>query len=127
VRAEIEDLVASDPAFAGPPVVRSSGLRARGYYQDPDVPLVRDLAAAHRDAHGVEPRLFSLGSTTDARTYVNDFGIPAACYGTRSHNIHGVDESVDLDSIVEGAQTLGRFLLARFGADRAGSGGGGTP
>jgi acetylornithine deacetylase len=127
VRAEIEDLVASDPAFAGPPVVRSSGLRARGYYQDPDVPLVRDLAAAHRDAHGVEPRLFSLGSTTDARTYVNDFGIPAACYGTRSHNIHGVDESVDLDSLVEGARTVGRFLLARFGADGDGAEAGGTP
>jgi acetylornithine deacetylase len=116
VRAEIEDLASQDPAFAGPPVMRSSGLRARGYYQDPDVPLVRDLMAAHRDAHGVDPRLFSLGSTTDARTYVNDFGVVAACYGTRSYDIHGVDESVDLDSVVEGARTLGRLLLSRFGA-----------
>jgi acetylornithine deacetylase len=127
VRAEIEDLVSHDPAFAGPPVVRSSGLRARGYYQDPDAPLVRDLAAAHRDAHGSDPRFFSLGSTTDARTYVNDFGVAAACYGTRSYNIHGVDESVDLDSVVDGARTVGRLLLSRFGTRDGAVPGGGTP
>jgi acetylornithine deacetylase len=115
IQAEITDLVAGDDSFATPPVVRSSGLRARGYYQDPEAPLVRDLLAAHRDAHGVEPRLFSLGSTTDARTYVNDFGAVAACYGTRSFDIHAVDESVDLDSVVDGARTLGRLLLSRFG------------
>jgi acetylornithine deacetylase len=115
IQAEITDLVAGDDSFATPPVVRSSGLRARGYYQDPEAPLVRDLVAAHRDAHGVEPRLFSLGSTTDARTYVNDFGAVAACYGTRSFDIHAVDESVDLDSVVDGARTLGRLLLSRFG------------
>ena len=120
VRAEIEGLVAGDDAFAGPPVIRSSGLRARGYYQDPEAPLVRDLVAAHREAHGVDPQLFSLGSTTDARTYVNDFGAVAACYGTRSYDIHGVDESVDLDSIAEGARTVGRLLLSRFGTDSGG-------
>jgi acetylornithine deacetylase len=113
-QAEVADLVAGDDAFAKPPVVRASGLRARGYYQDPDVPLVRDLVAAHRDAHGADPNLFSLGSTTDARTYINDFGAVAACYGTRSFDIHGVDESVDLDSVVAGARTVGRLLLARF-------------
>ncbi len=118
VRAEIDALVVDDPAFAAPPMVRASGLRARGYYQDPGAPLVRDLVAAHLDAHGVEPELFSLGSTTDARTYVNDFGAVAACYGTRSYDIHGVDESVDLDSVVDGARTVGRLLLSRFGGDR---------
>jgi len=119
VQAEITDLVAGDDSFATSPVVRSSGLRARGYFQDPEAPLVRDLVTAHRDAHGVEPRLFSLGSTTDARTYVNDFGTVAACYGTRSFDIHAVDESVDLDSVVEGARTLGRLLLSRFGGGAA--------
>jgi acetylornithine deacetylase len=114
-RAEIDALVSGNAAFATPPEVRSSGLRARGYYQDPEVPLVRDLVAAHLDAHGVEPRLFSLGSTTDARTYVNDFGATAACYGPRSFDIHGVDESVDLDSVVDGARTIARLLLSRFG------------
>ncbi|MGI8522534.1 MAG: M20/M25/M40 family metallo-hydrolase [Nocardioides sp.] len=114
-RKVIETCAAQDDAFPTPPVVRPSGLRARGYYQDPDVPLVRDLVAAHRDAHGADPALFSLGSTTDARTYVNDFGAVAVCYGTTSFNIHGVDESVDLDSVVAGARTLGRLLLHRFG------------
>lgn len=116
-REVIDACVADDPDFATQPEVRLSGLRARGYHQDPDVPLVRDLVAAHRDAHGSDPELFTLGSTTDARTYINDFGAAAVCYGTTSFDIHGVDESVDLDSIVQGARTLARFLLARFAGE----------
>jgi acetylornithine deacetylase/succinyl-diaminopimelate desuccinylase-like protein len=30
--------------------------------------------------------------------------------------MHGVDESVDLQSIVDAARTVSRFLLARFGS-----------
>ena len=55
-----------------------------------------------------------LGSTTDARFYVNRMGVPAVCYGAIGHDLHGVDESVDLQSIVDAARTLARFLLMRF-------------
>jgi len=66
---------------------------------------------AHAQAHGVEPRTFAMGSTTDARIYLNYFDVPALCYGPAASNIHGIDESVDLDSIVAGARTLARFLV----------------
>ena len=69
-----------------------------------------DLSRAHAHAHGAEPLAYSLGSTTDARWYVNDFDVPAVCFGPIAHSIHGVDEHVDLDSIVQGARTLARFL-----------------
>ena len=58
-----------------------------------------------------------VGSTTDARTYLNDFDIPAVCFGAVAHNMHGIDESVELQSIVDAARTLARFLLMRFGSD----------
>ena len=65
------------------------------------------------------PAIFTLGSTTDARTYLNDFGIPAVCFGAIGHNLHGIDESVELQSIVDAARTLARFLLMRFGTGEA--------
>ena len=82
---------------------------------DSDSALVRDLRAAHLDAHGELPVTFSLGSTTDARTYLNGFGVPAVCFGAIAHDMHGIDESVELASIVAAARTLSRFLLLRFG------------
>src|SRR5260370_13547568 len=48
---------------------------------DEDHPLVTALAAAHADAHGEPPPRTVLGSTTDARYYLNQFGVPAVVYG----------------------------------------------
>jgi acetylornithine deacetylase len=117
VRRAIADFVAADGSFAVPPVVRLTGLRAQGYLQDADTPLMRDLAAAHRAAHGGAPVVYTVGSTTDARFYVNA-GIDAVCYGAIGHDLHGIDESVDLQSIVDAARTLSRFLVQRLGAGR---------
>lgn len=107
--------IAADAAFPIAPKVTLTGFRARGYLLESDAPLARDLAAAHRDAHGTIPPVYTLGSTTDARLYLNDFGVPAVCYGAVAHDIHGIDESVELQSIVDAARTLARFILMRFG------------
>lgn len=120
VREAIAAIAAADPGFRIAPTVTLTGFRARGYLLDSKSPLVRDLAAAHRQAHGVAPPIFSLGSTTDARIYL-EAGIPAVCFGPIGHDLHGIDESVELDSIVAAARTLVRFLLWRFG-DEAGEG-----
>ena len=114
VRAEVAKIAEADGGFPSAPRVRLSGFRASGYWLDPAHPLARSMALAHADAHGSEPAAYSLGSTTDARIYLNDFGVPALCYGPTAHNIHGVDESVDLDSIVAGARTLARFLHSYY-------------
>jgi acetylornithine deacetylase len=102
---------AADPWLAShPPQLRASGFRAEGYLLDAGHPLVTSLAAAHEAAHGAPPRTFALGSTTDARIYLNQFGVPAVAYGPTVRNIHGTDEAVELASIVAGARTLARFL-----------------
>jgi acetylornithine deacetylase len=107
---------ADDPWLADhPPSVRPAGFRAEGYLIDDDHPLVTALAAAHAAAHGgVPPRQFVLGSTTDARYYLNQFGVPAVAYGPRSRNIHAIDEAVELASIVSGARTMARFIAGFF-------------
>ncbi|MBC7590545.1 MAG: M20/M25/M40 family metallo-hydrolase [Salinibacterium sp.] len=117
VRAVIARITIGDADFPQAPLVRPSGLRAEGYALGSDHPLVRGLAAAHLDALGSAANAFSLGSTTDARIYVNDFATPAVCYGATAHDMHGIDESVDLASITSAARALARFILTRFAAD----------
>jgi acetylornithine deacetylase len=94
--------------------VRPAGFQAEGYLIDEHHPLVIALAAAHQDAHGEPPRRKVMGSTTDARYYLNQFGVPALAYGPRARNIHGTDEAVDLASIVSGARTMARFIAGFF-------------
>ena len=61
------------------------------------------MAAAHRRAMGSEPgHTVVLASTTDARIYLNPYAVPALCYGPRATRIHGIDEGVELRSIVDG-------------------------
>ncbi|MBP2707737.1 M20/M25/M40 family metallo-hydrolase [Microbispora sp. RL4-1S] len=114
VRAAIDDIVARDGRFPSAPEVTATGFRAAGYALSAGHPLSAAMARAHREAHGDDPREFVLGATTDARFYVNDFDVPALCYGPRAYDMHGVDESVDLRSIVDGAKTLARFLHRWF-------------
>lgn len=118
VREAISAIAAAE-RFSVEPQVTLTGLRAQGYLIDTQAPLVRDLSTAHMNAHGVLPKTYALGSTTDARFYLNDFGIPAICFGVTGHRLHGVDEYVELRSIVDAARTLARFLIMRFGTEEA--------
>ena len=88
------------------------GFRAVGYELHAGHGLVRALADAHESVHGARPQPFRLASTTDARHYLNEVALPALCYGPRARDIHGVDEAVELTSIVAGARTLTRFIPA---------------
>ena len=116
VREAVTTVVTLHGGFPAAPVVQLSGFRAPGYLLSDDHPLARTLARAHQHAHGTAPATTSIGSTTDARTYLTYFDTPALCYGPRASNIHGVDESVDLDTIVAGARTLARFLVEWYAA-----------
>jgi acetylornithine deacetylase len=99
-----------------PPSIEGSGFRAEGYALDPSHPLARRIADAHLEVNGSPPQVVGMPSTTDARLYVNNFATPALCYGPGAHRIHGIDECVDLDSIVRGSRALARFM-ARWFAD----------
>ena len=103
---------------ARPAAIRPVGLRAEGHLLPADHWLADAMAAAHTAVAGAPPRRAPLGSTTDARFYVNQFAVPALAYGPRARNIHAVDEAVELASIVTGAKALARFI-AEFFAGRA--------
>lgn len=90
------------------------GFRAEGYILDAKSPLVREVAEAHRWMHEVTPVTEVLGSTTDARYYVNQARVPALCFGPIVENMHGSNERVNLASIEDGAATLARFVMTYF-------------
>lgn len=120
VRARVAEAAARDPWLAEqPPHVRASGFRAEGYDLPGDAPLARLLGQAHRQAHGMEPNSTVRATTTDARTYLNLFDTPAICYGPRTRALHGIDEAVELESIVAGARTLARFIAAWSASGKA--------
>jgi len=95
----------------------STGFRAQGYLLDEDSPLIGAVGDAHAATHGSRPGTHVGGSTTDARFYLNQANVPALCYGPVARNIHGVDESVELSSIVKGAQTLAHFIAGLASAN----------
>ena len=99
-----------------PPQFVLNGFRAEGYDVPADAEAVELLAAAHRDVLGAAPATVPATATTDARYYANQFGLPAVCYGPRARNIHGIDEAVELASIVTGARVLARFIASWVGA-----------
>lgn len=115
VRSTIAEATRDHAWLAGhPPVIRSSGFRADGYALPADDALAIAMSDAHLAAHGSRPVPVFMASTTDARHYVNRFDRPALCYGPRTRNMHGIDEAVDLESIVQGARTLARFIADWF-------------
>jgi acetylornithine deacetylase len=118
VLAAVARAAERDPWLAGhPPRVHFNGFRAEGYALPADHELAVALGEAHRDVLGSAPAVAVGSATTDARYYVNRCGIPALCYGPRVRSIHGIDEAVELDSIVVGARVLARFLLRWLGGD----------
>src|SRR5262245_30673000 len=115
VGAAVERAAAGDAWLADhPPRLRQTGFRAEGYLLASDHPLANAMAGAHAGAHGGPPERTVLGGTTDARYYLNRFGVPALAYGPAARNIHATDEAVELASIVRGAQTLARFIAGFF-------------
>jgi acetylornithine deacetylase len=101
-----------------PPVVTPSGFRAQGYALPDGTALAAELGAAHVAVHGAAPETVATNGTTDARFYLIDGGVPALCYGPRMRGMHGVDEAVELDSIVAGARVLARFMAAWLDAPK---------
>ncbi|MFN9391338.1 MAG: ArgE/DapE family deacylase, partial [Betaproteobacteria bacterium] len=60
-------------------------------------------------------------ATTDARVF-NLYGdTPATCYGPEATRIHGIDESVSIDSMTDVTCVLALFLAGWCGTEKIAS------
>lgn len=124
VRAEIEALVreaASDPRLRGARLaVEFKGFLADGCVFPPEQPISRLVAGAHAAVTGEAPRHYRATGLTDARHYVLYGNTQATCYGPEADAIHGIDESVGLDSMHDVTRVLALVLAQWCGVERAG-------
>ncbi len=112
---EITDRIAAfaqQDAFLSnnPPQIVFNGFYAEGYVLEPGTEAEAVLGRAHEAAIGAPLQSFMTPSYLDARVYALYNQIPALCYGPKSRNIHGIDESVSLSSVKRITQAMALFI-----------------
>ena len=120
VEARLAETIKRDPTLAGiSHRVRYAGFQAEGFVLDGTAPLLTALAAAHSHVMNKDAEWFASSATTDARSFNLYGGIPATCYGPEAQNIHGIDESVSIESTLRVAQVLALFMARWCGLEKA--------
>ncbi len=94
---------------AHPPKVRYDGFACNGSEIDVEHPLVATLSGSYAALEGSAPALVSTTATSDARLFIQH-GIPAVCFGAWAENAHGIDERVNIPSMISAAQVLAVFI-----------------
>ena len=96
------------------------GFQAEGCVVDPEEPVLAALSGTYRDVVGtpLEPQAFT--GTTDIKFFNLYGGIPATCYGPTGASIHGIDEWVSIESMMETTAVLAVFIARWCGLNRIG-------
>ncbi len=122
VAADIKRLVdqaAADPRLAGTQVkLEFKGFMADGCVFPPEQDISRAVSHLHRHVTGTELRHYAATGLTDARHYVLYQNTPATCYGPDSDAIHGIDESVGLDSLHAVTKVLALTIAGWCGIEK---------
>ena len=119
VRREVEDRIAiaaqADPWLREhPPTVEWFGWQAEPWRQDADHPFVTTLAEVATQVTGQRLPLVAATAGLDAR-FAGAFGIPAACIGARGGGMHGTDEYVEVESVIEATKILAATIVSWCG------------
>jgi acetylornithine deacetylase len=124
VRADIERLVAEAAQHE-----RLKGakvkLEFKGFMADPCVfdmqaPIVRLAQRNYANVAGQELRHYPATGLTDGRFFTLYQDTPVACFGPDAQEIHGIDESVGLDSMHDITRTIALSMAEWCGVERAG-------
>ncbi|HET6182840.1 MAG TPA: ArgE/DapE family deacylase [Acetobacteraceae bacterium] len=121
VARDIEQLVAeAASALNGAKAsVEFKGFMADGCTFPPDQPIARLVSRLHAEETGSKLRYYAATGLTDARFYALYQGTQATCYGPDSDNIHGIDESVGLESLRQVTRVLALAIAEWCGVERA--------
>jgi len=87
------------------------GFQAEGCVMPTDSPMMQLLGKVQQEVTGKAPEYKPITATTDARYFQLYRGIPTTCYGPEAANIHGIDESVSLQSLNEVTKVFANFIV----------------
>ncbi len=93
-----------------PPSVDFYGFRSDGHIVSADQPALRTLASCHQDLSGELPKEYISTCTTDLRAFHHFGRSQHTCFGPVAKSIHGVDECVEIESIIHTAKVYALFL-----------------
>lgn len=123
VRADIERIVEQargDAALKGAKVK----LEFKGFMADPCVfdmqaEIVRESMRNFADLTGNELRKYPAPGLTDGRFFALYQDTPVACFGPDAQDIHGIDESVGMDSMHDITRTIAITMAEWCGVEAA--------
>ena len=117
IEATIADAARSD-AGVPPPVVNYHGFHNPGYVLAGAESPERVLRQSHQAAFGAPLEDLLSSASTDARI-LGVFGkIPSLVYGPCCTAAHGIDESVDIESVRRTTQVMALFIAQWCGVER---------
>jgi acetylornithine deacetylase len=93
-----------------PPTIEFYGFRSEGHSIERSLPALTMLDTCHRNINGTKAESYIATCTTDLRAYYHFGRGQATCYGPVAENIHGIDERVELQSIINVARVYSLFL-----------------
>jgi acetylornithine deacetylase len=116
----IVDAARDDAALKGAKVK----VEFRGFHADPCVfdmaaPIVKFAMESYAEVTGGELRHYPATGLTDGRFFQLYQGTPVACFGPDAQEIHGIDESVGLDSMHDITKSIALCTAAWCGVEKA--------
>jgi len=111
IEMTVKEVSRRDPWLSDhPPRIEWYGWQDEAWYQNPDHPFVQTFKQAAEEVLGRKADFIGRAGGLDTR-FSKHFNMAAACTGPEAANIHGVDEYVEIPSIVQVAQILATMIL----------------
>lgn len=112
IEKTVHEAIAGDSWFvAHPPEVEWFGWSTEPWYQDPDHDFVKVFEKTASDVLGKHVPIIGRASGNDAR-FTQYYKRAGLCFGPIGENMHGPDENVDLDSVVEVVNVYANTIIA---------------
>lgn len=111
IKTVIRETVQQDPWLrANPPEIDFYGFRSDGHIISAELPALRTLSSCYEELTNTKPAQYISTCTTDLRAFHHFGHSQHTCFGPVARSIHGVDECVNIESIIETAKTYALFL-----------------
>ena len=111
VESTVQEAAQKDPWLRDhPPEVEWFGWQTEPWYQDPHDPFVQTFKKAAEDVLGHKVEYIGRAAANDCR-FTQYFNMVGSLTGPRAVNIHGIDEYVEIPTVIQAAKILAMTVL----------------